>query len=204
MKVDMNIIRKCIPIALAEKDTGHVWLDRRYAECLEPYYKLFYWIAQEMKPAISVELGTDRATASAHMALGYPEGQVITVDTHISKKLEQDKTREALAVCSNLVYIHGSTIAEETHRHIIDYPPIDLLFIDSKHHYDHASKEWALYRNLLADEALVVFDDIFDSPPDCVDMVRLWHEAIAPGYEHFLDAQVHRGPPMGFLRYVAS
>lgn len=51
---------------------GNDFLDRRYADQVgnighvNPYYRMFYLIAREYQPTLSVELGSWQATASAH------------------------------------------------------------------------------------------------------------------------------------------
>ena len=64
-----------------------------------------------------------------------------------------------------------------------------------------AMREWEIYSRMLADEALVIGDDIFDSVGATVDMVRFWRE-ISDGCDNFLDISGHIGIPMGYMRFV--
>jgi len=65
----------------------------------------------------------------------------------------------------------------------IDLAGVDFLFMDTDHTYTLATKEWETYRRFLADNALVVFDDITVN-----DMGRFWDELacakLATGASH--------------------
>ena len=71
-------IQALVTESLLENPTGNHWLDAIYDEQVgiightNPYYRLFYRIAQRLKPEFVVELGSWRGDASAHFALGNP------------------------------------------------------------------------------------------------------------------------------------
>lgn len=201
---DFNLddIRKLVEQSLKEDPTGDDWLDSRYNEQVwhvghtQPYYRLFYLIARELEPALSVELGSWQATAAAHLAVGNPDGLVLTIDIHREDKDAQKRTIEAVERLPNLTYINKWTwdaVAD------VRAPgkAIDLLFIDAWHDYKLVMREWAAYEPLLADVALVIADDI-TTAYNFEGMLRFWDEL--PG-EKFLNSYVHPGVPMGFLKY---
>lgn len=212
MKVNLDRIQELIPEACREPPTWDAWLDERYMDDMgiightNPYYKLFYLISQEFKPDFSVELGTYRGVASGHLAAGNMDGKVYTIDWH---RDAADKRHQAFAIgmdahFSNLHYINGCSWDLQVVAQVSDIvvvTPIDILFIDAWHEYQYAIQEWTLYSKLLANEALVICDDIFDASGATVEMKRFWEE-VSAGYESFVDTKGHSGIPMGFFRYV--
>ncbi len=200
----LSDIQTLVDESLLEIPTGNPWLDSRYDEQVaiightNPYYRLFYRIAERLKPEFVVELGSWRGDASAHFALGNPESDVIAVDIHKDNDVAgMAKLQEAVNLLPNMTWIRQwSWDAVDLIKAV--NKPIDVLFIDAWHDYKYAKREWDLYSPLLADVALVICDDItagynFDG------MIKFWDEL--PG-EKFLDNRVHVGAiPMGFLRY---
>lgn len=202
----LDDIRKLVAESLKEAPTGNPWLDARYDEQVgiightNPYYRLFYLIAQTLKPEFVVELGSWRGDASAHFSLGNPNSTVIAVDIHRDNDIAgMAKLQEAVNLLPNLTWLQAwSWDAIDTIR-VID-AKIDILFIDAWHDYQYAKREWDLYSPLLASPALVICDDITTNF-NFEGMIRFWEEL--PG-EKFLNNEVHRHVPMGFLKYVAA
>lgn len=195
-------IERLANYALLESPTGNEWLDNIYNEQVgiightNPYYRLFYHLAQILEPEFTVELGSWRAIAASHFAVGNPGGEVYTVDIHREDKIAQQLCVDAMNLLPNLTYINAwSWDAVDQIKEV--GRPIDFLFIDAWHDYQYAKREWDLYSPLLADTALVICDDItaaynFDG------MIQFWDEL--PG-EKFLNNQVHPGVPMGFVHF---
>lgn len=200
----LSDIRKLVTESLNEVPTGNPWLDARYDEQVgiightNPYYRLFYRIAQQLKPEFVVELGSWRGDASAHFALGNPEADIIAVDIHKDfDDVGMAKLQEAVNLLPNMTWIRQWSWDAIDIVRAVD-KPIDILFIDAWHDYIYAKREWDLYSPLLASPALVICDDItagynFDG------MIKFWEEL--PG-EKFLDDKVHVGGiPMGFVKF---
>ena len=187
-----------------EFTTEDDWLDTRFKEDIpiightQPYYILFWILAQEFNPKFAVELGSWRATASAHIASGAPDAKVVTIDIHKDDQIAHQKILEAAAHYPNLDFIHAWTWDAVERVKAVGLP-IDILYIDAWHEYQYVIKEWDLYKPLLADEALVICDDIFDSRGTTDYMVKFWEEL---DYEKFLNTKVHPTIPMGFLKFV--
>jgi predicted O-methyltransferase YrrM len=206
VRVDLDRVRDMIGFCLEEPTTEDPWLEARYLEDIpiightNPYYKLFYMIAMEFKPRLTVELGSYRGTAAAHFAAGNPDGEVITIDIHREDKVAQEKTKEVAAHYPNVKYLNGWTwddwVVGRVKGHKND---IEVLFIDAWHEYQYAIKEWELYSPCLASEALVICDDLFDAQGATENMIQFWNEL--PG-EKFKVTEIHSWVPMGFLRYV--
>jgi len=121
-----------------------------------PYYRFLYLAARELRPTLAVELGVQRGVATAHLASGCKDMQVIGIDVAF------------VTVVSSLVASHyGSQIHYITADSVQAAPfveqsaKIELLFIDSEHTANHVRKELAAYTPLLADEALVLFDNLY-------------------------------------------
>jgi len=188
-----------------EVPTGNPWLDQRYDEQVgiightNPYYRLFYRIAQQLKPEFVVELGSWRAIAASHFALGNPESTVITVDIHREDKVAQQLCIEAANLIPNLTYINAwSWDAIETVR-LVD-KSLDVLFVDAWHDGKYVRREWELYSPLLSDVALVICDDI-TAAYNFEGMIDFWEEL---PYEKFLNNDIHPGVPIGLMRFTRN
>ena len=206
-------VQKLIVAARSEPATSDPWLDERYMDDMgiightNPYYKLFYLMANNFKPEFSVELGTYRGVASGSMAAGNPGGIVYAIDWH---RDEVDKVHQKCAIAMaehfpNMTYLNMCSWDDETVaavRQIYMLHPIDILFIDAWHWYEHAIREWKLYTPMLSDHALVVCDDINDKPGATVDMVKFWNE-VSMGRPNCIDNDtLHQSVVMGFIEYI--
>jgi predicted O-methyltransferase YrrM len=199
----LDHIQELIEQSLLEQPTGNAFLDARYEEQISiightnPYYRLFYLIAQSLKPAFVVELGSWQGTAAAHFALGWPASRVVTIDIHREDKEAQQRCYEAQAYCGNLTYINAWSwdAIEEVKQ---PGQEINIIYIDAWHDYKYAMKEWELYSPLLSSPALVIADDI-TADFNFEGMREFWEEL--PG-EKILDARIHPNIPMGFLKWI--
>lgn len=218
-------IEAMIKAALKERPTGDDWLDARYAEQAgppvfhtQPYYKLFYYIAQEFKPEFVAILGGYQGTDAAHFAAGAPEATVITIDHHADPGTEADRAKmlEATQQYPNIKYLRGWTTpgySEEYYKRASDgFEPesvfaivadqilqlgkhkLNILFVDSWHENRYFGRDLEYYIPLLASHALIICDDV-DTVTDTY--LKL------PG-EKFLNTEVHPGIPMGFIEYGLS
>ncbi len=205
MKFDLTDVCNLALTFDATRPTGDPFLDARYEWRRarfghpSPYYRLFYRLSELFKPRLVVELGAWRCIGAAHWA---PHaGTVITIDHHSDPGDEENEQwcRETQSRYRNLIYLKRWTwdAVEEVSR----FGPIDVLFIDSWHHYDKAMRDWNDYRPLLAPEgALVICDDIANAEPTLHRMVEFWQE-ISRGRESFL-AEGINVYPMGFLKWT--
>lgn len=183
-----------------------------------PYYRFFYHLAKRLKPGLTVELGGYQGTAAAHLAAGWPQGTVATIDHHTDQgdQENQAKMLQSCDIYPNLMYIQGWTNPElaasqfgqhslgnapDALPHIVGInKPIDILFIDSWHTYQNAMIDFSTYRELLNSPALVICDDIQDGGDEfspISGMLRFWRELPEP---KFLNANLHPGTNMGFVK----
>ena len=227
MQFKLDDIKKMVE-GFVPKETKLTFLDERYNMMrnsqgyIAPYYRFFFELTKRFKPKVVVELGSWQGTSAAHFAGGCKETTVITIDHH-SDPGDIDngaKTYEAALEFENLHYIQGWTCdkiyKEEIGKHQRQAPnaypsvkkalgkkKIDILFIDSWHRYDQAMKDWNAYSPLLADEALVICDDIIPGTKGggIEDMDKFWKGLKG---EKFLDSMLHQGFPIGFYKWKKS
>ena len=164
----------------------------------QPYYSVFCALAYDLHPTFVVELGSWRGFAAAGFALGHSKARVVTIDIHREDKIAQQRCIQIAKDIPNMTYINAWTWDAVTDVEAIGYP-IDILFIDAWHEYQYAKKEWDLYSPLLADNALVICDDVFDSVGTTELMEKFWNEL--PG-KKFLNSAIHPGVPMGFCHFT--
>lgn len=119
------------------------------------YYRFLHQAARKYKPALTLEIGTDRGVSAAAIATGNPAGQVITVD------IRPEATQNAKAF--NLPNITAITCDSLS----FDFPAlkgpnavIDFLYIDGDHTYWRAYNEYYRYRRFMKDGGLIVVDDV--------------------------------------------
>lgn len=210
MKFNLNHVKEIVTTkTFASHPIGDSFLDSRYQNQIDEtgnpseYYRYFYYLTKAFQPRLTVELGGWQGTAAAHLAAGYPDGQVISIDHHTDPgdEIHQGKMIEATREYKNLVYIQGWTW--DVIDQVREYGEIDILFIDSWHDYEHAMRDWNDYQHLLADEALVICDDIIGGYGTVISgMEDFWNELEG---DKFLVRDIHSGMdgiPIGFLKYV--
>jgi predicted O-methyltransferase YrrM len=196
-----------LALSFDQGPTGDPFLDGRYRWQVEefghpkPYYRLFYRLSELLRPRMVVELGAWKGTGAAHWA---PHaGAVVTIDHHSDPGDDENERwcLEAAQHYPNLHYVKGWTwdVTEEVQMF---GRWIDVLFIDSWHHYDKAMRDWEAYSPKLRPEgALVICDDIEDVEPTLHEMERFWRE-VSAGRERFLLKNVSTYP-MGFFKWTA-
>lgn len=210
----LDDIKKMVEQSLKEEPTGDDWLDSRYNEQTHwightnPYYKLFYYLAEFLQPELVVELGSWQATGAAHFAAGNPNGMVITCDIHKDDKNAQLRTIEAAGHYENLTYLNRWTVdkigqdatgqqAVGAVSFIENLPnKINILYIDAWHNYKYVKWEWEAYLPLLASPALVIFDDVTNDY-NFERMTEFWEELPEPKY--LSKDGLHKEIPMGFV-----
>lgn len=137
------------------------------------YYRFLYEYVKAELPKAMLETGTRHGHSAAHLAMGNPEGKVVTIDIDPASKTET----EAFNLPNIEVIISDSVLAVD--RVSKSLPSIDLLFIDSAHVYSIASSEFKIYRPKVRHGALLVFDDIHINP----EMEKFWASIEDPKVE---------------------
>jgi len=116
-------------------------------------HRFLFELAREFKPHISLEIGTCAGAGAAHIATGYPEGTVITIDIDPKAK----KAVEGLWI-PNVLALVGDSI--EVLDRLKWSPSIRMLFIDGDHTYRQAHAEYVGFRSSVVPGGLMLFDDI--------------------------------------------
>jgi len=135
------------------------------APTTEAYNKFLFHLTKHLKPKLSLETGTDRGRSAAHLALGNPDGLVITIDIDPACKANVD----ALGI-KNI-----SSFAADSLAHVGTIPDgaLDILFLDSLHTYEHTIAEWRAFQRKVKKGGIAFFDDIHLDG----GMERFWSEA---------------------------
>ena len=166
----------------AENDRGGVYPNPKFPPSI--YYRFLKYLAQEMKPKLSVELGLCGGGGSLHLALGHPEGKVIGVDLAIDypKNLEYLQNNY-----SNFTFLQedSSKAAKIINK------KVDILFIDTDHTYERTMLEFNSWRPYLRKRSVVCFDDLLRD-----GMTEAWEEL--PGKKIRLD-RMHDGSGFGVI-----
>lgn len=137
--------------ALAEKP----YPDLRFPP--SPYYRFLKIAAQNLKPALSVELGVCGGGGSFHLAIGNPAGIVVGVD--IAAEDYPENIAFISTHCPNFRFWLGDSVnvAKDIYE---EYGKAGLVFIDTIHTYQRTWEEFQAWQPYLADNALVCFDDL--------------------------------------------
>jgi len=115
-----------------------------------PYYRFFYLLSKLIKPNLCVELGTNRGVAAACLALGNPEGKVITLDIEGGKVYPECKL-------NNIEFLIQDSLAP-----IRDgIKDIDILFIDTSSKGTQNKNEYDHWISRVKPNGLVFIDDIY-------------------------------------------
>ena len=137
----------------------------------EAYYRYYAELVARYQPLRTVEIGTDRAVATAHLAYENT-APVVTID-HNWRALENALALPLLNI--EAIYGDSSTAVEAARGH----GPYDLLYIDALHDFNHAYGEYVLYRELVVDGGMIFFDDL-DLDMHTRDMQILWEHIVDP------------------------
>lgn len=125
--------------------------DAEHPTC--PYYRFLYAIAHMFRPITAVEIGTYVGTSAAHLAIG-GRNMVTTIDINPDAIEQVCKIRVA-----GIQPITGdsTTVGERLLRAERKF---DVLFVDGNHTFNQAWGEYRMYRQLVRDGGVMLFDDV--------------------------------------------
>jgi len=158
-----------------------------YPDCSFPfspsiYYRFLKILAEEVRPALSVELGVGTGGGSMHLALGNPEGKVIGIDggNHWPEALKY-----VMETCPNFEFwqresVEAAGYARQLWSQSDIAVAVDILFVDTLHTYEQVMAEFGAWRSLLSSRAIVLLDDLLFAGVN-----RAWEEL--PGSKVRLD-----------------
>lgn len=122
----------------------------------------FHWLTLLMKhlePRLTVELGNRYGSSTIALFHGMASDQtLITMDIDHDQRYVPQKIMQS----DQVKFVFGDCIDLNVYEeNKIDIPiDIECLFTDTVHCYEQLSSEYQVYESLLADEAVIVIDDI--------------------------------------------
>ena len=126
-----------------------------------PYYHLFYLLVKEMVSHLPdsdrltvVELGMDEGRGAASFAAGSDRADVYGIDHTV----RDPPLFSVLKKYPNIKFIHRLCVPAQLEQ----FPPINILHIDTDHTYAQCKSEFEAYSPGLAPGAIVLFDDLHD------------------------------------------
>ena len=126
-------------------------------------YRNFLWfLARELpSPKVMIELGTDTAVTTAHMADGKnPDDSVISVDIDVSR-IHIRRHPTTFVMSDSIQFLRSYSGSR-----------VSLFFLDTNHTYERVSAEFRLAKELLVTDGIVCVDDIHLHE----GMERFWEE----------------------------
>lgn len=182
-------LSRCIENALDWNPYGD--LKEFYGDYYSPYYAFMLFAMALPNPnynRVAVELGVDQGRGLVSLAHGGGNGSHVYGVDHTIK----DKTQIAVNMFSNITFIQADS----------DPPPdeipddIYLLHIDTEHSYSMAKAEFEAYESKLANNAIVIFDDLH-AQDDSV--LKYFYELPYPKIQ---DDRLHPQCGWGVMLYV--
>jgi predicted O-methyltransferase YrrM len=134
------------------------WPDPRFPP--SEYYRFLRLLAQNMQPALSVELGLCGGGGSFHLCEGWPAGTVVGVEHAVGSAFEQDNWKAIQERHANFVLWHGDSV-DDAPAIAAEHGEPSILFIDTDHTYDQTMREWLAWAPLMAERAVICLDDLF-------------------------------------------
>jgi cephalosporin hydroxylase len=151
-----------------------------------PYYRFLHKLVKTHKPEAVIDCGVYLGIATAHMALGNFETLVIGIDHDL-----RTRAQVISYYCENIRLVEDWTeTAFMQVERLLDGKKVGMLFLDSKHDGITPTTEFNVYKQLFAEECIVVCDDILDPqmesfwqtfPGEKIDLSFL-HPAQYPGF----------------------
>lgn len=167
---------------MAGLDRRGPWLEG-LRDAHEPYYRFLHELVLRLHPLTILEIGTYVGVSAAHMAYDNHGGRVVTVDINPDAKRWADLLRlpNLLALTSN---------SSQAVPLVEGYGPFDVLYIDGLHNFNQTYGEYVLYRPLVREGGLIIFDDVA-LPMATNEMEVFWRFVTDPKLR--VDALHHTG-----------
>jgi predicted O-methyltransferase YrrM len=148
------------------------------------FYRFLYFLVAAWRPEVSVELGVETGRGTAHLAAGYPSGQVIGVDPVIHGAMHA-----TLQPYDNVRVIPASSDNEQVLQQF-QARSVDICFIDSLHDGDYTLHEMRLWTPKMKAGGLFLFDDLTlnESMERVLPALPCERKGLLDGLHTFLDA----------------
>ena len=136
--------------------------DAEHPTCL--YYRFLHDLVDKWGPLDVIEIGTYVGTSAAHLAVcNYAAtggvmtfGQVTTIDVNADAKRCVDE----LAIPNIRALTGDSHAAVDRVKALLGGDKVDVLYVDGNHTFTRAYGEYYLYRPLVREGGLMIFDDV--------------------------------------------
>lgn len=146
-------------------------------EHVSHYYRLIWELVKSFKPSYTIEIGIDKGGSTLTLAAANPQGSVVSVDID-KAACENAKRIASQRGLSNLQVVNDDSMRNLKLLELIG-KKADLLFIDGYHDFTHAYGEYEQYRRFVAQDGIILFDDIHESK----EMDVAWSYVVDPKIE---------------------
>ena len=163
------------------------------------YYYFLAGLVRTQEMTHILEIGTHFGGSIMSMARGLNkesilESKLVTVDI-------ERKNQDGFKEYSYIVRIAGDSLDEDVIKKVEECfsRPIDLIYIDSLHEYEHTKKNIAVYATRL-DPRYIALDDI----RQCDSMAELWSAITQEFKERAFDASdisIRKGAGFGVIKW---
>jgi hypothetical protein len=155
---------------------------------VQPYYHFLAGFARTIGLRKVLEIGTCYGGSMMAIDRGSRGVEMVTVD-------KKEMAGDGVKALVHIKRVIGDSLAADTLRKVQAHlsGPIDLLYIDSKHSYEHTTGNLQLYGGEFRPR-FVIFDDIHLNE----EMERFWGDAKKKYGELAFDASELAGRPCGF------
>jgi len=134
------------------------------------YGQLLFRIARYFQPSVMVELGTSLGISTLYLAMGYPSGQITTIEGCQETSAMAKKNFQLLGL-SNVKQFIGSF--EDVLPIVLhDLGKVDLIFIDGNHRKGPTLQYFYQCLQHIHDDSVLILDDIHWSD----EMEEAWNE----------------------------
>lgn len=160
MRFDETAINDILMIATninVNEDRRPKWLkalrDAEHPTCL--YYNFLYEVCYQYRPLNILEIGTYCGTSAAHMAVSETSGNTVT-----TIDINPDALVQVTNACpSNVISIIANS-ADAIKLDNIKNTKFDIIYVDGWHDFNTTYNEYYLYRPLVKNGGLMIFDDV--------------------------------------------
>lgn len=158
---------------------AHAWQICRWVSIPPVWGRFLTRLVRELRPRRCLELGTGMGLSAAYQAIALElngEGTLTTLDFHEAARVgERGLSRLSL---DHRVELHFGDIDRNLPELLPAVGPVEFALLDAEHSEAATVRHFDLLRAHLADDAIVVFDDIAQTE----EMRRAWRTVIArPG-----------------------
>ena len=166
----LDMAKRTAEIALSEPIRSEHLSLAVQDELWAPYLGFLTLYTQYRGVKVALEMGTFNGTSALFLSLAAEH--VITVDMD-----PQPAARRIVAERENITLLTGYSCSfhDEVKAICAEHGPVGLLFLDSTHDGETPRREFEMYRDLLADDAVVIVDDLL-GPGHLMEKMRLFWE----------------------------